>query len=297
MKIAIIDSGINRKFKEISLQGVHYSYKNNCIVSDTIIQDKGMHGTLVYYTTSSMIELADYYHVKVLDNKGRSNSFILLYALEKLLDIDCDIINISMSTTNMRYFKDYNDICSELEKQNKLIVASGTTGEEVLPAMLNSVIGVVGTDRYRGEIRYYNDLYECETNNEPEFIFLGNNGATLFAGTSKGAGIVSGSIARLMRCMGMPLNKKQFVEILKEKPIRYDYNIEEKNIRFEEYIVEQFGKNYSQTLLLKYRKGLDSILTILAKIEKDFPNHRRIYLDDFRSEDKITELVQYGWLK
>lgn len=297
MKIAIIDSGINSKFKEISLQGIHYSYKRNCIVSDTIIKDKGMHGTLVYYTTSSIIESADYYHVKVLDNKGRSNSYILLYALEKLLDIDCDIINISMSTTNMRYLQDYNDICTELEKQNKLIVASGTTGEEVLPAMLNSVIGVIGTDKYRGEIQYYNDLYECAVNNEPEFVFLGDNGVTLFAGSSKGAGIVSGCIAKLMNSTGMRLNKNQFVEVLKENPIKYDYNIEEKNVRFEKYIVEQFGNRYAQTIFLEYKKSLDSILTILAKIEKEFPNHRRIYLDDFENEDRITKLVQYGWLK
>jgi hypothetical protein len=296
MRIVIIDSGINKEHNNIMVKGRHFFQENEFVISNDEIYESGMHGTLVYYTIDKIASCGDYYFLKVLNDDGRTNSKILLSALESTLNTECDIINISMSTANMLYYKDFNDICNELAKQNKIIVASASNNKEnALPAMLESVIGVVGGKDLRGKVEYNNNCYECIVNDEPEFIFMGEKGVSLFAGTSKGAGIVCGIIAKMIKNKKMNFGKTQFIDYLKEQPLIYERLSEKKSSKFENYIIEHFGKDYPKFFYNNYKNNLNNLFKILEDIEKVFPDHRRVYLDDFKSEANINRLIRYGW--
>ena len=296
MKIVIIDSGINYRYKQLGLSGKHIYLKEGEICYDDNFYENGMHGTLVYYTIKSIFKELECYNIRILDKDGRTSSRVLVSALNYLLDVDCDIINVSMSTSSLEKFEEIRLICDKLEKQKKIIVASGDEqGKYVLPAMLDSVIGVSSNNYLKDEIRYNEGSYECMVNTEPEFIRIGEKKVSMFAGTSKGAAIVSGVIAEYLNNNYKTICKKEVVNLLKQKPLKYCLSYCCKKNEVLGYVEKKYGSQYAKIIYNKCCDSIENTIVFLNDIVNKYPNHRRIYYSDFSSMENIVDLIHSGW--
>lgn len=162
IKIAIIDSGIDINhdyLKENIVDGVSYTKKKDIVVKGQDYQDEFGHGTACASIIKKYFDKVDFYVVKIVDKNGKSNMHLLEQALYDLIDIDIDIVSLSLSIINIKKeeLKDLKQICDDIIGENKIIVSSLANGfVESYPACFENVIGVKATDLKIKDSFYYN---------------------------------------------------------------------------------------------------------------------------------------------
>ena len=147
IKIAIIDSGINNDsnyFNNITINGISICNINNKYeFIHGSYEDKCGHGTLCASVIKKESSNIEFFIVKIFDEYLNTNIQALEKALEYLLDIDVNIINMSISILQNKNLKHVKKLCNLLHKQDKIIVASVTNGKlQSKPSTFRSVIGV-----------------------------------------------------------------------------------------------------------------------------------------------------------
>ena len=159
VKIAIIDSGVNTSHYDFNQENILQGY--NCIVGEKDVNDCSDnfgHGTMVAgiiaaqtdngLGISGIASNAQIIPIKITDKITFDLSDLLL-GLEKAIETDCDIINMSLGVTGldndaMAVFKELID---KAEKKGKIVIAAagntGHLGNAVnYPAGFDNVIGV-----------------------------------------------------------------------------------------------------------------------------------------------------------
>lgn len=171
MNIAVIDSGIEKDyFLDSNFVDSIIGYKKvgTDIVAtqeDQYVYDYNGHGTMSIDYIHRLQPNARIVSVRVLDEQGLSTSKVLEKALCDLIDSDIDIINISLSVLDNQ-IGDLDSICSKLQSQGKILVASVANGLELsYPASFYSVIGVSGIS-----CRFPNEFW-IDADNDIEFYF------------------------------------------------------------------------------------------------------------------------------
>lgn len=231
IKIAIIDSGINIDDSYFS----NYIIGEKSFVSATCMDDNG-HGSLCASTILKECKNVYFYIEKILDKKNISSLDVLEQSLINLLDIDVDIISLSLTVLTLEHEKKLKDICHALEKQGKIIIASLSNGDKKsYPAYYSSVIGVQGFILENEKSYWYksNKRVQAVVDNNP-YLHRNNNfeyelwGKCNSFSTAKLAGIISS--------------------------IMYKFNIKEKHI-IETILEKQAHKNnWSKRQLLKSKR-------------------------------------------
>ncbi|BDR65727.1 S8 family serine peptidase [Clostridium tetani] len=109
IKIAIVDSGLSNH-KNINLQSIVYkkslAYKDGDFIINNKIYDEHGHGTAVTSIINKYIPKAKLYIFKILDNNNRCSGKVLVKILENILNMDIDIINLSLGTEDFRYINE-----------------------------------------------------------------------------------------------------------------------------------------------------------------------------------------------
>lgn len=121
-KIAIVDSGIDLTVHKNIIGFVDFT-KNNKEISNDIYDSNG-HGTKCVSVISKVNPSVEFFVVKILNDQNRCDSKSLLEALKYLLDVDVNIINMSLATNDLTYYKEYSEICNQLYSQGKIIIAA-----------------------------------------------------------------------------------------------------------------------------------------------------------------------------
>ncbi|HXF60812.1 MAG TPA: S8 family serine peptidase, partial [Caldilineaceae bacterium] len=101
------------------------------------------HGTHVAGIVAVMAPRAKLLPVRVLDNGGRGNTFLLAYAIEWAVDQGADVINLSLgANSNSRILRDA--IAAANEAGVVVVAAAGNSGAEQVqyPAAYPDVLGV-----------------------------------------------------------------------------------------------------------------------------------------------------------
>ncbi|MCU9807300.1 S8 family serine peptidase [Paraclostridium sp. AKS46] len=163
IKIAVIDTGID--INDNSLK--KYIKFNKNIQLEEIVEYKDLddihgHGTLCSKTILSVCKETDrieIYPIKIFNQGGRTSNKRLLDVLERNLNSDIDLINISAATLNDTYRENLENICDKL-KNGKIIISSNhkrANDRNSFPTIFNSVIGVDGSDYIYSDNSY---IYE-----------------------------------------------------------------------------------------------------------------------------------------
>lgn len=148
IQVAILDSGICKDhsyLKNNITKGISIYCKRGKICISEDFQDVYGHGTACASVIKSECNNVDFFIVKILDSTGNSSLNIVESALEYLLNVDVQIISMSIAISNIRKCRRIDYLCERLRKQGKILVSSLENGKwKSMPATLDSVIGVRG---------------------------------------------------------------------------------------------------------------------------------------------------------
>ena len=263
IKIAIIDSGINFSHPDFNQSNILQGY--NCTFGAEDINDYSDnigHGTMVAgiiaAQTDNELDIAgiasnaQIIPIKITDSNSLNISSIFL-GLEKALETDCDIINMSFggAITDEEALSVLKGYIDEAEEKGIIVVAavgnSGHTDNAMnYPAGFDNVIGVGSVDE---------DLSSSYFSQKNESVFVSapgdniislfkNNSTTTGLGTSLSAPIVTAVIA-IIKEVRPECTLQEIKELLKNTSV--DYGSEGYDINYGygilnvENIVEEIG--------------------------------------------------------
>lgn len=288
VKIAVIDSGISSKESTLPIIGISNIINKR---EDTHLDLNG-HGTMCVKTINFLNSSNAYYIVKCLDRNLQCSSVELLEALESLLELDADIVNLSLATSSRLYYKEFEEICGELKKQGKIIIGSVSKEQRYsIPAILPSVIGVEGMSLtghsqviYKAEKKI-----QCIADATP-LIIKYENSFSVFAGHSKATACLCGIVSKELYGMtdesNVGVDKNSFFK---------NEDLKSEICTLREILVNEIGESYLETSKSLINCGINkgNINVILKKIENvfkvDLP--QVITLENLKSEKTIIEMI------
>lgn len=163
------------------------------------------HGTHVAGVIAAMAPEATLLPIRVLDENGRGNTFLLAYAIEWAAEHGAQVINLSLGTdANSRILQ---DVIAEVIEQGVVVVAAaGNRGLDMLqyPAAYPGVIGVTAVDGENHKASFANygaqlvDLAAPGVGIMSTMISAEGPGYAAWSGTSMSAAFVSGAAALVL---------------------------------------------------------------------------------------------------
>lgn len=199
--VAVIDSGISTSFSfntDIA-GGVGFCAENGSVFMTDDFQDNNGHGTMCAHIIKKYCPEAMLYIVKVLNDEARGHSLLLMLALKHLLEVDVDIINISMSIRDTQYEQDIRNIMKMLGKQGKILNVSVANGMNTsFPASFDSCFGIRGSESCSGLIYNSSDPIQLTVRLFPEFVESVDREYQWFGGNSKSTAAISGIAAKAL---------------------------------------------------------------------------------------------------
>ena len=184
--IVVIDSGIDAMIVENETRDILNKGQ----------YDKCGHGTACAMVIKSIVPTANIISIPLLDESARATSDELEYVLEYCCEVNCHIVNLSLSVSNLHTRK-LEKICNQLKTQGKVIVSSVTNRELTsIPANYDTVLGVRGKVFSSPFTYWFNNRREIQliTDMTPVFTDFRLNRYFMFSGNSKAAAVASGLI-------------------------------------------------------------------------------------------------------
>lgn len=162
--VALIDGGLNSNEFEVK-ESVGLTMKNDMIQIISNPKNKSNHGINVARCIKSIYPNVEFIDINILDENMESNSKVLLKALEYCKDLNVDIINISLGTTNRKYYFKMKRILKQIIKNEVIIVAADSNdGEISYPANIKEVVKVKGYGGMDSSKTFYNEGYYYSSN-------------------------------------------------------------------------------------------------------------------------------------
>ncbi len=207
--IAILDTGVYAAHEQF--QGRLRLPSRDVISDDTDPSEVGPglawgHGTHVAGVIAAMAPEATLLPVRVLDQNGRGNTFLLAYAIEwAAAQPGVNVINLSLGTEGNS--KILEEVIRRVIEQGKIVVAAaGNGGVETLqyPAAYAGVIGVTAVDENDVKPSFANygasmvDLAAPGVGIMSTMINADGPGYASWSGTSMSTAFVAGAVALLV---------------------------------------------------------------------------------------------------
>lgn len=332
VKIALLDTGISRThnyLKKSVYNGLTFINQNGHYlpIKDNYDDDNG-HGTACASVIKKECQNVDFFAIKILDNKMRTNLKVLEESLKYLLNTDIRLINLSLSVLNSSLINDLQILCEKLINRNKIIICSLANGyERSYPAIFNKVIGVKGFILENENSFWYNrnKNIQCVIDNNPYFYCDINNSYQMFGkcnsqAAAKLTGIVAGILYKEPDIKIEELNiKLEFLagrnewrdcDLIKSK--RYpEFYCDINNKEIVDFVIEilkqVLGKNFKNNEFLNHSLfdkdiGLkySDCFNVIKKLENIFQidfDYMSISRYDFYSIYTLSNLVQKVYKK
>jgi hypothetical protein len=275
INIAVIDTGVD----------INSIYNKKNIIIDKKIQpdyfeksvsDENGHGTCCINTILMKSKNINIFPVKIYNEEGRTSSYFLLEALEKLIPSNIDLINISASSENCSCENEMNLVCDELNRKGKVVICSQSNNymcKPCIPTKFKSVIGVNGDEKiFKDEHYFYSKDREFQISGNSKYrLIKGLNGhITDFGGNSRLSSIITGEVANIMIEIGSK-NLEQIENKLIEKSLfneKVKNNITNLNYRI---LMDNITKNYIINNILDVINDNFAIKTVdISLLEKYF---------------------------
>lgn len=207
INVVIIDSGINSQIADLNdyvqaSTGFEVNH-NGYIVEkpDKLVENQ--HGTAISLIIKYVCSHVKFISINILNKKLKTDNRILVYALRRVLELQPDIIHLSLGTTRWTNKFSIERIIKEAIRKKIVIVASAhNSGRISYPAHSKRVIGVKGDFDVPVWGYYYRRKYffaPLGVQNIPGIEEL--EGDTLM-GTSMSSAYITGHVANIMRETG-----------------------------------------------------------------------------------------------
>lgn len=288
MKIAIIDSGIDRNHKKLSsanIQGVSIKeLEDNDFLIEEYFQDNLGHGTACASIIHKICPSAQLYAIKIFDNELFISEKVLCRAIRWCIDNDINILNLSLGIETNSSKEILYKICQEAYNKNIILIAAANNdlSKECYPAHFSTVFGVTsGSNKNINGYGYIN-------NSNIEFVAKGtlqrvawfNNGYNVVQGSSFACAHFTGIVANAI------INSPDLTEI----PVIKDYLIKNSN---KEITPSQFyNVKNSFNLSLIDKKNIDEIAYNLFQSNKSLSWIKGISIFP-ASEKELSTLIKY----
>lgn len=296
-KIAIIDTGINLSAKQFNIdkqQGIEIIFEDGKIITKKDISDNQGHGTMCASIIKSIVGAVELVPIKIYKDIGENTSLLLIEALKRCLDMDIDLINISLATLNYNNYDEIYKILGLLKEQNKVVVSSlHNLGQPSMPASLDNVIGIQGIS-YNGESERFSfekeAIIQGRFDSTPQFALDHTSKYSLFKGNSKATAVASGiimnyiieknisTVDEVIHFLAERSKEINLVEHIIEKEFVYDNSRDNEIVsNIITFINEVTERNISRDIILKYplmkkEIGLnyDNIIEVIIKIFREY---------------------------
>lgn len=144
-RIAVIDTGASSElsFSKDIIGGCSYFVQDKSIYMSYEWEDLLGHGSMVCSTIKRYCPNCLLYIVKIYDKECMTSSVLLLQALQHLLEVDVDFINISLAVSSNTYTVEIKEMLFKLYEQGKVVMASVKNRQtESFPANYKYCYGV-----------------------------------------------------------------------------------------------------------------------------------------------------------
>lgn len=155
LKVAIIDSGINKNDPLLQGREIENLYYSEGEFRSCYISSNNMHGTEVVKVLLHEAPDVELLSVRVLQEDNRCMISAVLNALKYCIENEVDVINLSLGgcSNGSRHIEAMRALCSEAERRGIAVFAANHNmpGMVAYPAYFDSVIGVNtpdGLDNY-----------------------------------------------------------------------------------------------------------------------------------------------------
>jgi len=144
VKIVVVDSGVNRKHKDM----IKYTFNGCNLVNEEAIssdiEDQLGHGTGVVSIIKKMSPDAEIYILKIFQDKLEVNEESLIKALEYIDEcVDCDLLHLSLGLTVSGELTRLLKVCQSISRKGVCIVSAfDNNGAISYPAAFDCVVGV-----------------------------------------------------------------------------------------------------------------------------------------------------------
>jgi subtilisin family serine protease len=157
VRIAVIDSGVHPTHPHIDaaqlLPGCSVLADGTVLSDPHETLDKLGHGTAVTAAIQELAPTAEVLPIRVFRDGLRASTRALVTGIRQALEAECDIINLSLGTTNPQHAEVFALLAEEAAERSALIVAAfEAEGQSCWPGCLPPVLGVgLDWDLPRGE--------------------------------------------------------------------------------------------------------------------------------------------------
>lgn len=273
--IILIDTGIDKSaFEDCIVGGIHFFAEDHCIRCDEDFDDDNGHGTACAYIIKSIFPSAKFYVIKALDKHSETIYPVLEAALMHCLDVEYNVINLSMTILDGKTTKELESLCKQLQFSGKIVLSSVCNGcKESYPASYRSIIGVRGGRFYSSgnywfdsgrRIQCIADLTPCLTDRSLDKYFL-------FGGNSKACALMSGLVLKTANMSSCILDFEDISVILESQAERHDWEEREINISSQPLLLQE-GLCIDKVLLNDIRQILGSIGCITSNALRNNDN-------------------------
>ncbi|MCW2940328.1 MAG: serine protease [Actinomycetia bacterium] len=160
VRVCVVDSGVERDHPVVGqVQGswVVVTGDDGPVVEPTETGDACGHGTACAGIIRRTAPECELYSVRVLSERGSGSGAMLLAGLRWAIQQGFDVINLSLSTTKLRFTEELRALADEAFFQRTVIVASAhNTPVESFPWRFASVISVGSHREADPELYLYN---------------------------------------------------------------------------------------------------------------------------------------------
>ncbi|MFH0730627.1 MAG: S8 family serine peptidase [Pseudomonadota bacterium] len=146
LKIAVIDSGINRNHFHVGNVAGGHGYRitgDGQVELHPDFEDEIGHGTAIAGILSQKAPFADLYAIKIFQKELSASAQVLLVALKWAIEAKMNIIHLSLGTEVEAYREDFNALCQMAHDSGIAILAAARSSrDQIIPAACQTVIGV-----------------------------------------------------------------------------------------------------------------------------------------------------------
>ena len=157
VKVALLDSGVDACHPKIGMLSGSIGLNldsQGCVITTSDCDDLAGHGTACAGLVRAVAPDADLYSVRLFDSSLIVDGKVLIAALKWAIDMEMDVVNMSLGTTEICYRDELQVLCSQAVDAGIVLVAAGhNEGIESYPSSLPEVVGV-GAGRVYGRYEY-----------------------------------------------------------------------------------------------------------------------------------------------
>nr|WP_312983852.1 S8 family serine peptidase [Clostridioides sp.] len=279
--IAVIDSGIDVKFKEFRYKKIKGFNINTYEDTMGSVKDFNGHGTACVAEILRENPNASINVIKVLNEDSQSTVKKLIESIEYASEIDdVKFISLSCSTFKDNYLEDFKNVIDYANKKNKLLVCSADNKNiKSYPSYMD---GVIGVQRNLANIENYwfnkSEDIQCICKAEYRLLPSINKNYKLFGGNSYCTAYFCGLVSRMIEDNKRVENKK-LIDIISKNADRTTWSTEDISLN-ESRKMESINKKYDYFNLKMLIDSIDKYSNLNIKSITKKPIYKMVGLEN-----------------